>query len=112
MTDYIFRRYLSACDPNAEAVYNCTILDGGNGPKFQIVANDMADKPIVADTATGAWSVILRAVYHVRNVQPSKSVPGEVFFGLDQSTIKHLIQELPGSDRLKDYVWQDFDEVG
>lgn len=106
------RRYLSARDPNAETVYNCTILDGGDGPKFQIIANDMADKPIIAGTATGAWSVVVRAANHVRNRQHSNSVSGPDFFGLGQNTIKHLIQELPGADRLKDYVWQNFVEGG
>ncbi|KAH9967016.1 F/Y rich C-terminus-domain-containing protein, partial [Russula compacta] len=106
------RRYLSARDPNAETVYNCTILDGGDGPKFQIIANDMADKPIIAGTATGAWSVVVRAANHVRNRQHSNSVSGPDFFGLGQNTIKHLIQELPGADRLKDYVWQNFNEGG
>jgi hypothetical protein len=106
------RRYLSARDPNAETVYNCTIHDGGDGPKFQIVANDMADKPIIAGTATGAWSVVVRAANHVRNRQHSNSVSGPDFFGLGQNTIKHLIQELPGADRLKDYVWQNFNEGG
>ncbi|KAF8264382.1 hypothetical protein EI94DRAFT_1805910 [Lactarius quietus] len=113
---YIFpwaiQRYLSARDPNAETVYNCTILDGGDGPKFQIIANDMADKPIIAGTATGAWSVVVRAANHVRNRQHSNSVSGPDFFGLGQNTIKHLIQELPGADRLKDYVWQNFVEGG
>lgn len=105
------RRYLSARDPNAETVYNCTILDGGDGPKFQIIANDMAE-PITAGTATGAWSVVVRAANHVRNRQHSNSVSGPDFFGLGQNTIKHLIQELPGADRLKDYVWQNFNEGG
>jgi hypothetical protein len=108
----LLRRYLSARDPNAETVYNCTILDGGDGPKFQIIANDMADKPIIAGTATGAWSVVVRAANHVRNRQHSNSVSGPDFFGLGQNTIKHLIQELPGADRLKDYVWQNFVEGG
>ncbi|THH12781.1 hypothetical protein EW146_g7368 [Bondarzewia mesenterica] len=37
----------SACHPEAEVVYHCTILDGGNGPKFQIVADNI-----------GAWSIV------------------------------------------------------
>lgn len=106
------RRYLSTTDANAEAVYHCTILDGGDGPKFQIVATDQPDKPVIAGTATGAWSVIVRTANHVRNRQHSNSVSGPDFFGLGQNTIKHLIQELPGADRLKDYVWQNFVEGG
>ncbi|KAI0322383.1 F/Y rich C-terminus-domain-containing protein, partial [Amylostereum chailletii] len=98
--------------PSAEVVYTCTILDGGDGPKFQIFAADMPDKPIIAGTATGAWSVVVRAANHVRNRQHSNSVSGPDFFGLGQNTIKHLIQELPGAERLRDYVWQTFVEGG
>ncbi|KAI8994165.1 F/Y-rich N-terminus-domain-containing protein, partial [Trametes punicea] len=108
----VTRRYLSTIDPNAEVVYHCKILDGGDGPKFQITASDMPDKPIVAGTATGAWSVIVRAANHIRNRAHSNSVSGPDFFGLGQNTIKHLIQELPHANQLKDYVWQHFVEGG
>ncbi|OSD07349.1 hypothetical protein PYCCODRAFT_1430603 [Trametes coccinea BRFM310] len=108
----VTRRYLSTIDPNAEVVYHCKILDGGDGPKFQITASDLPDKPIVAGTATGAWSVIVRAANHIRNRAHSNSVSGPDFFGLGQNTIKHLIQELPHANQLKDYVWQHFVEGG
>lgn len=106
------RRYLSTVDPTVDCVYHCTILDGGDGPKFQIIAQDQPDKPIIAGTATGAWSVVVRAANHIRNRQHSNSVSGPDFFGLGQNSIKHLIQELPNADRLKDYVWQNFVEGG
>jgi hypothetical protein len=106
------RRYLSTIDPAIEVVYHCTILDGGDGPKFQIIPSDRADKPIIAGTATGAWSNIVKQANAIRNRQHSNSVSGPDFFGLGQNTIKHLIQELPNSDRLRDYVWQNFVEGG
>lgn len=96
----------------AEVQYTCTILDGGDGPKFRIIAADQPDKPIVAGTATGAWSVVVRSANHIRERQHSNSVSGPDFFGLGQNTIKHLIQELPGARNLKDYVWQHFVEGG
>ena len=105
------RRYLSTVDPNGDAVYRCKILDGGDGPKFQISCEELPE-PIIAGTATGAWSVIVRSANHIRNRQHSNSVSGPDFFGLGQNTIKHLIQELPGADRLRDYVWQNFVEGG
>ena len=108
----VLRRYSSTIDPNAEVVYHCKILDGGDGPKFQITAADAPDKPIVAGTATRAWSVIVRAANHIRNRAHSNSVSGPDFFGLGQNTIKHLIQELPHANQLKDYVWQHFTEGG
>ncbi|KAI0755106.1 hypothetical protein C8Q80DRAFT_1299820 [Daedaleopsis nitida] len=108
----VTRRYSSTVDPNSEVVYYCKILDGGDGPKFQITAADAPDRPIAAGTATGAWSVIVRAANHIRNRAHSNSVSGPDFFGLGQNTIKHLIQELPHANQLKDYVWQHFVEGG
>lgn len=106
------RRYLSTIDPNSEVVYHCTILDGGDGPKFQIVPSDAPGKTIIAGTATGAWSNIVKQANAIRSRQHSNSVSGPDFFGLGQNTIKHLIQELPNADRLRDYVWQNFIEGG
>ena len=109
---YSFRRYLSTMDANIEVVYHCTILDGGDGPKFQIIPSDVPDRPVIAGTATGAWSSIVKQANAIRNRQHSNSVSGPDFFGLGQNTIKHLIQELPNADRLRDYVWQRFIEGG
>ncbi|KIY71976.1 hypothetical protein CYLTODRAFT_344988 [Cylindrobasidium torrendii FP15055 ss-10] len=108
----VTRRYMSTVDPNVESVYHCTILDGGDGPKFQIIANDVPDKPVIAGTATGAWSSIVRQANNIRSRQHSNSVSGPDFFGLGQNTIKHLIQQLPNADKLRDYVWQKFIEGG
>ncbi|TFY65507.1 hypothetical protein EVJ58_g1930 [Rhodofomes roseus] len=108
----VTRRYLSTINPDAEAIYHCQILDGGDGPKFQIVPQDDPNHKIVAGTATGAWASIVREANRIRNRQHSNSVSGPDFFGLGQNTIKHLIQELPNAHQLKDYVWQNFVEGG
>ncbi|KAH7876092.1 uncharacterized protein C8R40DRAFT_150674 [Lentinula edodes] len=96
----VTRRYLSTLDPNSDVVYHCTILDGGDGPKFQIVPADDPDKPIMASTATGAWSSIVKKANEIRKRQHSNSVSGPDFFGLGQNTIRHLIQQMPGAERL------------
>ncbi|KAJ7143527.1 F/Y rich C-terminus-domain-containing protein [Mycena crocata] len=108
----VTRRYLSTVDQTAEVVYHCTILDGGDGPKFQIIPSDVPERPVIAGTATGAWSTIVKQANALRQRQHSNSVSGPDFFGLGQNTIKHLIQELPNADRLRDYVWQHFVEGG
>ncbi|KIL66739.1 hypothetical protein M378DRAFT_74794 [Amanita muscaria Koide BX008] len=108
----VTRRYMSTIDPNHEVVYHCTILDGGDGPKFQIIPADCPDRPVIAGTATGAWSAIVRQANLIRNRQHSNSVSGPDFFGLGQNTIKHLIQQLLNADKLRDYVWQHFLEGG
>lgn len=107
----VTRRYLSTRDPNADVSYHCTIMDGGDGPTFQIIAQDCPE-PIFAGTATGAWSRIIRKANEIRKRQHSNSVSGPDYFGLGQNTIKHLIQELPGVDRLRNYVKQTFVEGG
>ncbi|KAF8349556.1 F/Y-rich N-terminus-domain-containing protein [Amanita rubescens] len=108
----VTRRYMSTVDPNHDVVYHCTILDGGDGPKFQIIPADAPDRPVIAGTATGAWSAIVKQANTIRNRQHSNSVSGPDFFGLGQNTIKHLIQQLPNASRLRDYVWQHFVEGG
>ncbi|KAF7364880.1 Transforming growth factor beta regulator 1 [Mycena venus] len=89
----VTRRYLSTIDATAEVVYHCTILDGGDGPKFQIIPSDVPDRPVIAGTATGAWSSIVKTANALRQRQHSNS-------------------ELPNADRLRDYVWQHFVEGG
>jgi hypothetical protein len=91
-------------------IYHCTILDGGDGPKFQIVPSDVPDHPVIAGTTTGAWSNIVKQANAIRNRQHSNSVSGPDFFGLRRNTIKPLIQELTGVDQLRGYVWQNFVE--
>ncbi|KIY46716.1 hypothetical protein FISHEDRAFT_66325 [Fistulina hepatica ATCC 64428] len=108
----VTRRYLSTVDPDAEVVYHCTILDGGDGPKFQIIPSDASKVPIIASTATGAWSGVVKQANAIRNRQHSNSVSGPDFFGLGQNTIKHLLQELPNANKLRDYVWQHYIEGG
>ncbi|KAL0579883.1 hypothetical protein V5O48_002130 [Marasmius crinis-equi] len=108
----VTRRYLSTKDKNIEVVYHCSILDGGDGPKFQIIPSDAQELTVIAGTATGAWSNIVRKANAIRNRQHSNSVSGPDFFGLGQNTIKHLIQQLPNANKLRDYVWQNFAEGG
>ncbi|KAF8521061.1 F/Y rich C-terminus-domain-containing protein, partial [Gautieria morchelliformis] len=113
----VTRRYLSMHKRDMEAQYTCTILrgediDGGSGPRFRITPSDDLDNPITAGTATGAWSVVVKAANRVRNRQHSNSVSGPDYFGLGQNTIKHLLQQLDGAHLLQDYVRQHFLEGG
>ncbi|KIK69814.1 hypothetical protein GYMLUDRAFT_525405 [Collybiopsis luxurians FD-317 M1] len=119
----VTRRYLSTVSPTAQVVYHCTIIDGGDSPKFQVVGADRVDRPVIASTATGAWSVIVKEANRIRKRTHSNSVSGPDFFGLGQNTIRHLIQQLPGAEKLAKrdqpsddgggfYVWQHYTEGG
>ncbi|KAG8926265.1 hypothetical protein FRC02_009032 [Tulasnella sp. 418] len=107
----VIRKYLSTKDPSAEVTYTCKILSNGDSPVFHISAPDL-DPPVVAGTATGAWSGIVRAANLIRKRTHSNSVSGPEYFGLGQNTIKCLIQELDGAHQLSDYVWQNYIEGG
>ncbi|GAN05940.1 conserved hypothetical protein [Mucor ambiguus] len=107
------RVYPSMVNPTNNTLITSTIIDGGGeaGPKFQVVAADQPDKPIVANSATGAWTVVVRKANEIRQRDHSNSASGPDYFGLRHPTIAKMIQDLPGAGELKDYIWQDFEEM-
>ncbi|KAI8993715.1 F/Y-rich N-terminus-domain-containing protein [Pilobolus umbonatus] len=107
----VSRTYPSMVDPNANTVVTSTIIDGGDGPRFQIVAADTPDKPIIANSATGAWTVVVRKSNEIRHRDHSNSASGPDYYGFKHPTIAKLIQDLPGARNLKHYVWQTFEEM-
>ncbi|KAI8384397.1 F/Y-rich N-terminus-domain-containing protein, partial [Radiomyces spectabilis] len=107
----VSRTYPSMVDPNSNTVITSTILDGGDGPRFHVVAADMPDSPIIANSATGAWTVVVRRSNEIRNREHSNSASGPDYYGFKHPTIAKLIQDLPGAENLKHYVWQNFEEM-
>ncbi|KAJ3275418.1 hypothetical protein HDV01_000710 [Terramyces sp. JEL0728] len=85
------RQYLSTIDPNNVTEYTSTVLDGGDGPRFQIVAKDDAANKI-------------------RNKDHSNSASGPDYFGFTQPIITKLIQGLPNADQCTLYKFQKFDQ--
>lgn len=98
-------------DPHNNTVVTSTILDGGDSPRFHVVAADMPDEPIIANSATGAWTVIVRKSNEIRQRDHSNSASGPDYYGFKHPTIANLIQALPGARSLKQYVWQTFEEM-
>ncbi|KAE9408806.1 hypothetical protein BT96DRAFT_623602 [Gymnopus androsaceus JB14] len=97
----VSRRYLSTLSPTQTTTYTCNILDGIDGPKFQVVPVDNpAAGTVISGTPTGAWGGIVREANRIRNRQHSNSVSGPDFFGLGQGVIRCLIQQLKGAERL------------
>ncbi|KAI9310931.1 F/Y rich C-terminus-domain-containing protein [Dichotomocladium elegans] len=98
-------------DPTKNTVIVSTILDGGDGPLFQVVAEDMPDEPIIANSATGAWTVVVRRSNEIRRREHSNSASGPDYYGFKHPTIAKLIQDLPDTEKLKYYIRQDFEEM-
>ncbi|CAO3637774.1 unnamed protein product [Cunninghamella blakesleeana] len=107
----VSRTYPSMIDPNSNTVITSTILDGGDGPRFHVVAEDMKDEPIIANSATGAWTVVVRRSNQIRNRDHSNSASGPDYYGFKHPTIAKMIQDLPGARDLQHYVWQGFEEM-
>lgn len=105
------RTYPSMVDPNANTVVTSTILDGGDGPLFRVTAADAPDDPIIANSATGAWTVVVRRSNEIRNREHSNSASGPDYYGFKHPTIAKLIQDLPGTENLRHYVAQNFEEM-
>ncbi|KAK4509199.1 uncharacterized protein ATC70_007549 [Mucor velutinosus] len=107
----VSRTYPSMVDPNSNTVITSSIIDGGDYPRFQVVAADMPHEPIVANSATGAWTVVVRRSNEIRRREHSNSASGPDYYGFKHPTIAKLIQDLPGAKDLRQYVWQTFEEM-
>ena len=105
------RTYPSMIDPNNNTIITSTIVDGGDGPRFHVVAADQPNEPIVANSATGAWTVVVRKSNEIRQREHSNSASGPDYYGFKHPTIAKMIQDLPGTQQLKNYVWQNFEEM-
>ncbi|KAI7869327.1 F/Y rich C-terminus-domain-containing protein [Spinellus fusiger] len=106
----VSRTYLSMVRPNANTIYTCTIEENGNqGPKFRVVADDCAERPLVANSATGVWTIIVKKANEIRMRYHSNSASGPDYYGLTHATIAKMIQDLPRADQCLNYVWQKFD---
>lgn len=105
------RTYPSMIDPYNNTVITSTILDGGDGPRFHVLASDQPSDPIIANSATGAWTVVVRKSNEIRHRDHSNSASGPDYYGFKHPTIAKMIQDLPGANQLKNYVWQTFQEM-
>ncbi|KAJ2357473.1 hypothetical protein GGF43_001439 [Coemansia sp. RSA 2618] len=105
------REYYSMVDPHRDVIYTCWVSEGKDSPLFHIEAEDMPDAPIMAPTATGAWTTVLRKVNQIRRREHSNSASGPDYFGFSHPTIAKMIQDLHGVARCRTYVMQNFVEM-
>ncbi|KAF9906982.1 hypothetical protein BX616_000554 [Lobosporangium transversale] len=104
------RSYNSMIDPTQQTTYTCSVIDDGEAPKFQIDAEDQPGKPIIAGTATGAWTHVVKAANSIRKRDHSNSASGPDYFGFSNATIAKMIQDLPNADKCKTYIMQRYEE--
>ncbi|KAF9994571.1 hypothetical protein BGZ80_000565 [Entomortierella chlamydospora] len=104
------RSYNSMIDPQQQTTYTCSVIDDGEAPKFQIDAEDQPGNPIIAGTATGAWTHVVKTANQIRKRDHSNSASGPDYFGFSNATIAKMIQDLPNADKCKTYIMQRYEE--
>ncbi|KAJ3124086.1 hypothetical protein HK101_006203, partial [Irineochytrium annulatum] len=105
------RSFMSIVDPTKNVNYECTIVDGGDGPRFVVTPEDAPERASTGASATGAWNTIIKAAYTLRNKEHTSSVSGPDFFGISQKAVMKLIQDLPGARECRNYVWKEFEYI-
>ncbi|CAO3575022.1 unnamed protein product [Mortierella alpina] len=104
------RSYNSMIDPTKLTTYTCSVIEDGEAPKFQIDAEDQPGKPIIAGTATGAWTHVVKTANQIRRREHSNSASGPDYFGFSNATVAKMIQDLPNVDKCTSYIIQRFEE--
>ncbi|KAK8805133.1 hypothetical protein WA588_000077, partial [Blastocystis sp. NMH] len=105
------RTFLSFRDPSQMAVYTCIIADGGpEGPQFQVIAEDMPGRSVVARSATDAWLRVLKMLNDQElrmGREPTKFVVnGADAFGFGFPEIATCIEGLDGAELCTKYVFR------
>uniref|UniRef100_A0A1I8ARR7 Histone-lysine N-methyltransferase n=1 Tax=Steinernema glaseri TaxID=37863 RepID=A0A1I8ARR7_9BILA len=94
--------------------YDCTIVDSGNQPQFQVSFGGKVNRDV---SATKAWMPVLMAVKRIRDEHGEvlKMFPtqmsGETLFGLNEPAISKLTESLPGAEQLPSYNFKHVDPL-
>lgn len=114
--DYIYpvgfcstRLYVSTRSLEQKCLYTCSISDDGNGPQFEISADDQ--KQIISDRDPSVChSKLLQLINQARgyDIVPTRG-SGPEFFGLSHPIVQNLIQSCPGARKCTDYKWIKFE---
>lgn len=102
----ISRIYGHFKDPEKKCVYTCRVLENGEFPKFEILANDSdpRDPKVFRITGPSPDYCHTTLLQHINNVCV-RSIDirpqGESFFGLSNPTILSLIRKLPNVEKCR-----------
>lgn len=104
------RIYASVLNVHTSCIYTCTIFDAGTGPKFEIVAEDLPERPFVGNSPDECYVALLRAVNRACGMEVIvPAARGADFFALPHPTIQNLVQSCPGARKCPNYRWVRFE---
>lgn len=100
----ISRIYGHFKDPEKKCVYTCRVLENGEFPKFEILANDSNPRDPKVFRITGpspdyCHTTLLQYINNVCVRSIDIRPQGECFFGLANPTIMSLIRKLPNIEK-------------
>jgi hypothetical protein len=101
-----YRYFSSMHNPEVRVKYTSQIIDTGDKPQFVVVAEDDPSNAIISYSPSGAWRTVLKRVMAKSgsdDTRKSISVSGTLRFGLAHPVVSHLIRELPGAEKCRDY---------
>lgn len=94
------RTFNSLINPNQKCEYICEILEAENKPVFKVTCFDDIDHPVVRGCPTECWTVIWGKVFGGEG-----DVSGEERFGLADSLVVKLVENLEGARECVEYVF-------
>ena len=103
------RIHPSYLEPSQRVIYTSKIIDAGDRPKFAVIASDDPDNPIIANSASTAWTNVITKVNYAKDPDKRRktcTVSGPEMFGYNDPLIIALIEELPNSKRVEKY-WKN-----
>jgi len=103
------RVHPSYLEPSQRVIYTSKIVDAGDRPKFAVIASDDPDNPIIANSASTAWTNVITKVNYAKDPDKRRktcTVSGPEMFGYNDPLIIALIEELPNSDKVIKY-WKN-----
>eukprot|EP00106_Octopus_bimaculoides_P001604 XP_014769046.1 PREDICTED: transforming growth factor beta regulator 1-like [Octopus bimaculoides] len=103
------RLYVSTRHPDQKCLYTCSISDGGNGPLFEISADDQKQILCHRDPSE-CHSKLLQLINQSRGYDlVATHGAGPEFFGLSHPIVQNLIQSCPGARKCSLYKWIKFE---
>jgi hypothetical protein len=102
-----YRFFSSMHNPEVRFKYTSQIIDTGDKPQFVVVAEDDPNNAVISYSPSGAWRTVLKRVMAKSgsdDARKSISVSGTLRFGLAHPVVSHLIRELPGAEKCRDYT--------
>lgn len=103
------RIYPSIQTPSQKCEYTCRIIDAGEAPLFEMVAEDDPDNPVRASSSSQCHAQVLKAINKARGKIATNTGSGPDFFGYGNPTIMNLIQKLPNAEKCTKYKRVSFE---